>query len=271
VRETARQALAGPIGADDLDAVRLLLAAGADPNRYRDDDDRPAGAVAAAVEAGASHELIELLLAHGAAADAPAADGRSPRRLAMAQGRSDIVELLDRHGARDDATAIERLVYACLRADRPEADRLLASDPQLTERLARAGAEPLARAAESGHVEAIRLLLDHGVPIDALDGEHGGSALHAAAYAGVPEAVAVLLERGAAIEARDRTWSSTPLEWALVGSGERPAKAAHPDWIETVRILIEGGADTTGITLSPDEPKPPSPEVERFLRARGIG
>jgi hypothetical protein len=38
-----------------------------------------------------------------------------------------------------------------------------------------------------------------------------------------------------------------------------------------VRILIEAGASCEGITLSPDDPKPPSPEVAQLLRAHGIG
>jgi len=38
-----------------------------------------------------------------------------------------------------------------------------------------------------------------------------------------------------------------------------------------VRALIEAGAGTRDITLSPDDPKPPSPDVARLLRGYGIG
>jgi hypothetical protein len=44
----------------------------------------------------------------------------------------------------------------------------------------------------------------------------------------------------------------------------------HPDWPATVSALLDAGASTAGITLSPDDPKPPSPEVAALLRARGI-
>ena len=35
--------------------------------------------------------------------------------------------------------------------------------------------------------------------------------------------------------------------------------------------LIEAGASTHEITLSPDDPKPPSPEVADLLRQHGVG
>ena len=54
--------------------------------------------------------------------------------------------------------------------------------------------------------------------------------------------------------------------WAAVGSGERPATNPRPDWIATVAALLDAGASTEGITLSPDEPKQPSPEVAALLQ-----
>ena len=77
----------------------------------------------------------------------------------------------------------------------------------------------------------------------------------------------LLLDRGADLEARDATWNSPPLDWAAVGSGERPATNPRPDWIATVAALLDAGASTEAITLSPDEPKQPSPEVAALLRA----
>ncbi len=63
-----------------------------------------------------------------------------------------------------------------------------------------------------------------------------------------------------------RTWDSTPLDWACVGSGERPTDNLRPDWLATAAALLEAGASTEGITLAPDDPKPPSPEVAALLR-----
>jgi hypothetical protein len=127
------------------------------------------------------------------------------------------------------------------------------------------------RASETGNTAAIAFMLDLGVPLDARVGENGGTALHTAAYAGSVDTVRSLLDRGADIEARDRSWDSTPLDWATVGSGQRPRRNPAADWIATVRTLIEAGATTNEITLAPDDPKPPSPEVAALLREHGVG
>jgi hypothetical protein len=82
--------------------------------------------------------------------------------------------------------------------------------------------------------------------------------------------VRLLLDRGADIEARDTAWNSTPLEWAMVGSGMRLGHDPDADWPATVSTLLDAGASAGGIVLAPDDPKPPSPEVAALLRARGI-
>jgi hypothetical protein len=81
----------------------------------------------------------------------------------------------------------------------------------------------------------------------------------------------VAREDAGGTETRDTSWNSTPLDWAIVGSGERPTDNPSPDWIATVRILIEAGASTAEITLSPDDLKPPSSEVAELLRSYGTG
>jgi ankyrin repeat protein len=271
-------ALPAPISTGDTEGVRLLLQAGADPNRLPPADlygashagEPPCPAVYAAVRSGCPAGLVELLLGHGAEPDAAGPDGRSPYALATSQGRTDLTTLLRRHGARDDASDIDRFLSACLRADHAEAQRQLALHPGLPGRLAEARPDAAVRAAETGSTAAVRLLLDLGFDIEAR-GDDGATALHAAAYSGSADTVRLLLGRGADIEARDTTWDSPPLDWAIVGSGERPGSNPGPDWIATVRTLIEAGASTRAITLSPDDPKPPSPEVAHLLRGYGIG
>jgi ankyrin repeat protein len=260
-------ALAAPISQNDTEGVRLLLEAGADPRRYADDDGAPASAAYEAVRSGCSAELLDLLLAHGAKPDRPGREGRSPYTLARIQGRADLADLLLRYGAVDDSTDTDRLLAACQRADQAAVTALLAQDPGLPARLSETQqAAALIRAAETGHTAALALMLDLGFPVDTGGGDHGGTALHAAAYSGSADAARLLLGRGADLEARDATWDSPPLDWAAVGSGERPATNARPDWIATVQALLEAGASTDSITLSPDEPKQPSPEVATLLR-----
>jgi hypothetical protein len=272
VAGTVETALSAPISKGDTEGCRLLLEAGANPRRYVDDQDPPCPVVYAAVRASCSAELVELLLAHGADPEAPGADGRSPYRLAVAHGRTDLAALLRQRGAPDDATDIDRLLSACLRADRADAQRQVADQPGLLDRLTRAeqGAA-IVQAAEAGSTTAVALMLDLGFPVEVRGGDHGSTALHAAAYAGSAETVQLLLARGADVEAHDTSWDSTPLAWAAVGSGQRPRTNPRPNWVATARTLIEAGASCDGITLSSDDPKPPSPEVAQLLRARGVG
>jgi ankyrin repeat protein len=260
-----RQALAAPISNDDAESVRLLLEAGADPRRYHDDDGKPVPAVWAATNAGCSGELIELLLERSADPSLAGPDGRTPYRLATTAGRTDLLELLHRHGANEDATATELFLSACMRGDRREAQGRLEDDPTLVDRLDPDERAALVRAAESGNTTAVTLMLDLGIPLETR-GDNGATALHAAAYSGSADIVRLLLDRGADIEARDTTWNSTALDWAVVGSGEQPTNVSRPDWVQTVRILLDRGASTEEIALTPDDPKPPSVEVAELLR-----
>ena len=157
-------------------------------------------------------------------------------------------------------------------ASRAEAEQILAADPGLPGRLTAEDHRALIEAADHGRAEAVLLMLDLGFPPDtrADPKADGATALHAAAAAGSAAAVRLLLDRGADLEARDTTWDDTPLGWALVGSGMRLGHDPDPDWVAAVRALIEAGASTEGIVLSPDDQKPPSPEVASLLRSYGV-
>jgi len=270
VPRIARKALSAPISTRDTDGVRMLLEAGADPCRFASDDGVPLPSVIyAAVEAGCPAELLELLVAHGADPSALGPDGRSPAGLAALRGREDLSEFFARHGQSEHATASERFIAVCMRADRAEAMRRIAANPGLLDGLGDAEHAALADAAEAGNAAAVTLMLDLGFPI-AQRREDGATALHAASYGGRAEVVALLLARGADIESPDGTWGSAALEWAAVGSGERAATNRDADWVATVRTLIESGASTAAITLSPDDIKQPSPEVARILASYGV-
>ncbi|HEY5318500.1 MAG TPA: ankyrin repeat domain-containing protein [Solirubrobacteraceae bacterium] len=271
VAEIAEMALAAPISADDVEGLRILLEAGADPPRYCNDEHQPCSVVWDAVSCGCSAEALELLLAHGADPNAPGPDGRSAYRQATARAQVELVELLRRHGAEDDATQADRFLMACLRADRDQARRCLSERPRLLDELTDAERGAIVEAAEVGNTRAVELMLELGIPIQVQGGDHGASALHAAAYSGCVETVRLLLDHGADIEATDRTWGDAPLDWAVIGSGDQPGRSPAPDWIAIVQTLIDAGASTQTISLTPDDPKPPSPEVAQLLRERGIG
>src|SRR5215469_6597249 len=256
VAGTVETALSAPISIGDTEGCRLLLEAGADPRRYVEDP--PCPAVYAAVRSACPAELMQLLLAHGADPNAPGPDGRSPYRLAVRQGRTDLAALLRQGGALGEATEIDRFLSACLRADRADAQRQVVDHPDLFEQLTdveQGGA--IVQAAGAGGTAAVELMLDLGFAIEAHGGDWGGTPLHVAAYAGSDETVRFLLARGANVEARDATWESTPLVRASIGSGRRPRIHSRLDWVSTVRTLIASGASCDVLSLSAEVSKPP--------------
>jgi ankyrin repeat protein len=273
-------ALSAPLSTGDLTGVRLLLDAGADPNHLLDagelgeswEGTPPVPPLSAAIAMDCSPAIVGLLLDRGADPSLPGPDGRTPYQLAVRKGQAQAAALLAEHGAGTDLSPVDRFLSACHQESRAEAEQILAADPGLPARLTADDHRLLIEAAYHGHAEAVRLMLDAGFPVDIRAGRHadGATALHAAAAAGSAATVRLLLERGADLEARDTTWDDTPLGWAIVGSGMHPGRGSDPDWIATVRTLLEAGAATEGIVLSPDAQKPPSPEVADLLRAYGV-
>jgi ankyrin repeat protein len=275
----ATTALSAPISTGDVAGARLLLDAGADPNYLLEagllgeshEQEPPFPPLSAAVELESGSEMVELLLACGADPDVPAWHGRTPYQQAVRTGQGEVADLLARHGASTALSSADQFLAACRRADRSAATALIAVRPDLADRLTAEDHRVLIDAADHGDTEAVRLMLDLGFPPGARsEQDDGATALHLAGGAGSTGTVRLLLERGADIEARDTTWDSTPLEWAIVGSGMRLGHDPDPDWSATVGILLDAGAATSGIVLSPDDPKPPSPEVAALLRTRGI-
>ena len=93
--------------------------------------------------------------------------------------------------------------------------------PLARPRVAGAGPEArhraLALAAQHGHVEVVRLLLDAGEDPNRYnpEGNHAHSTpLHQAALAGHEPVVRLLVERGAWLDIKDTIYQATPLGWA---------------------------------------------------------
>jgi Ankyrin repeats (3 copies) len=272
-------ALSAPISTGDVAGARLLLDAGADPNHLLEagllgeshEQSPPVRPLSAAIELEAGPDLTDLLLEYGAAPDVPGWDGRTPYQQAIRTGQDQVADMLARHGASTTLTPADRFVGACRRADRAAAMAVLATTPELIAQLTAEDHRILTDAAGHGHTEAVRFMLGLGFPPGTRsEQDDGATALHLAAAAGSVSTVRLLLDRGADLEARDTSWESTPLEWAIVGSGMRLGHAPNPDWPATVNALLDAGASADGIVLSPDDPKPPSTEVAALLRARGI-
>jgi len=167
-------------------------------------------------EAGLQTPLVEVLLDFGADIE-----GRGTRKwggplfTALAFGMSDAAKVLARRGARIDLPAAAGLGLT------DEAVRLLASAN------ASARHRALALAAQHGHADIVRLLLDAGEDPNRYnpEGMHAHSTpLHQAVLGGHEAVVRLLVERGARLDIRDTIWQGTPLGWALHGGGKAQAR-----------------------------------------------
>jgi ankyrin repeat protein len=91
---------------------------------------------------------------------------------------------------------------------------------------------PLMFAANKGHADIVKLLLDKGVPADIRDEKSGGTALMMASAGGKIDTVVFLLERGADANARTNAGFSALLFAAGVGS------------LKVTALLVEKGICT---------------------------
>ena len=254
-------ALDAAVDADDPQAVSLLTEAlrGATGQMANEATEALPGAAA-----NASSEVVSALLAAGADRTACDSEGFSALRRAVRAGQAATAVLLVRHGAPDDSTDVDRFIGASRRAGRAAAEQLLAEHPDLPDRLTGDDRAAVVEAAGSAPAAAVALMLELGFSPDDRNG-FGEQPLHTAAYYGNAEVVRLLIDAGADLEALDARFDGTPLAYATVGSGERAGQPGN--WIETVRLLIDAGASRDDVWISG---KPPSEEVIALLRSYGI-
>ena len=145
--------------------------------------------------------LIDLLCDHGADPDSAVQATALHREL-------EAVNALIRRGARIDlpvAAALGRI---------KDAHQLLSSASGNDRHLA------LTLAADFGHVEIVRLLLDAGEDpnrYNPIGGHSHTTPLHQAAGGGHDEVVRLLVDRGARLDMKDILWQATPADWARDG------------------------------------------------------
>jgi uncharacterized protein len=105
------------------------------------------------------------------------------------------------------------------------------------------GDAPLVMAAYLGHTDVVRMLLDAGALVSAVDPEMKATALHAAAYAGRTEAAKLLIEHGIDINRQGPVNGYTALHDAIWQNN-----------IDTAQAIVDAGAD---LTLKTHEGKTP--------------
>jgi ankyrin repeat protein len=179
-----------------------------------------------------SNAWLELLLARGLTSDLDYQLGQ-----AVKLGYVDRVALLLKHGADPNGRDIynkRSFVENALLEGQSAIARMLvaagarepAADFEVT------SSDALFAAARHGDVEALRLALSRGAPIDGVDAQ-GLTALHHAAQRARLDVVRELVARGASLDVRDPVYSGTPLGHATHMAERWPA-ASWPEVIEAL-------------------------------------
>ncbi len=198
-----------------VEVARLLLDAGADVDALADMYDSTCTPMSMLVSsghpatAGVQAALAETLLDHGAAFEGPGSAWQSALLTALAFGYPDPARALARRGAPHDNLAA---VAGLGRLD--DAVRLLPTADSRSRHIA------LALAAQHGHADIVRLLLDAGEDPNPYnpDGYNAhATPLHQAVWSDKAEVVRLLVERGARLDICDTVYGGTPLGWANYG------------------------------------------------------
>ena len=210
--------LASAVG--DIDRVRSLLGADAECVRVRGNekffpmDNKRAGGI-----------IYQWTLGPDA----------SPFQAAAKFGHQDVIRLL-----MDRSPAQERLIACCWMHDGAAVAELVARNPGLVDGLSEADRTEIASAARNNDAEAVRLMLEAGLPVNAR-GQHGGTPLHWAAYHGNLGMVQALLPYGPSLEDANNDFQSKPLGWATHGS-EQGWHRGTGDYAGVVEALLGAGA-----------------------------
>ncbi len=200
--ELLKGPLEGAVCHDNRGLVQKLVRAGA---RIGD---------ALHMAAGSGHEeVVTDLLENGASINAQ--DGtnhQTPLHIAVELGKPEMVQLLMLKGADKDAkdgNGWTPLHTAALANQATSAQALLAGGADVSIRCDTRNMSVVHLAAQKGHVDILRAVIEHGADVEATDDDQA-TALH---YCAEAEAIDFLVEAGANIEAKDGE-GCTPLHCA---------------------------------------------------------
>lgn len=219
-----------------LPCVEYSLNMGADIDGTDSVDDRSALSFAA----GFGHPvLVEYLLDRGADINSGTGDGLTPLHYAAFEGHTNTLQLLIARGADPDLMAEDNL-NECV-------------------------GTPLSEAARGGHPEVVRILLDKGADISTVD-DTGMTTLLWAARAGMGSPLrysirSCLSEEQSPSGLRHSTPGPGPgecLDWVIDRNQPRrkidvetPFECSVPrNYLDTVKLLVEHGADCNRATIS---------------------
>ena len=160
-------------------------------------------------------EIVSDLLESGASVATKDWHGHTPLHVAAERGETEMVDLLLLKGADKDALDNDEctpLFLAAWKGHLAAALALLAAGADARLRCGEFEWPVIIMAAQNGHVDIVRAVIEHGAGVDAAD-TYQRTALHFAARFNEAGAIDVLVEAGANIEARSRG-GLTPLHRA---------------------------------------------------------
>ena len=135
-----------------------------------------------------------------------------------------------------------KLITACWLGDEALMNALLAADSNLAASLRAADRRQLAHAARNNNLNAVRLMLASGLPVDARSNQHRATPLHWAAFHGNAEMVELILRRNPPLEITDADFNATPMGWALHGSENPASRDDAGNYAAVVEALLRAGA-----------------------------
>jgi ankyrin repeat protein len=147
-------------------------------------------------------EKVSGLIDEGVAMDVLSDNGETPLNLAILGGQLAVVDLLIEKGADFRArnsggfTALHAAAYV---GDVDTASKLLGKGANVNDQENKAEVTPLSVAAEEGHVEMARVLVEHGADLEAVE-RNGYTPLSRALWRDQKEVVSLLHESGAACQ-----------------------------------------------------------------------
>ena len=160
----------------------------------------------------------------------------SPQEVALKRGHKRVYDFL-----LDNTPPRSKFLVACTLPNRTLAESIAADHADIVNELDQEDLALLAKFCweTNKNIEAVRLMLDLGFPIDAREFNHGCTALHNAAWCGDLDLVRLLIERGHPVDVRDPDHDSTPIGWAVHSCSE----GRHPNgrYAEVVELLLASG------------------------------
>lgn len=226
---------------DDVQALRLLLDHGADPNEDNGQGEwgRP---LLWAIRRGRSTVHVQALLEAGADPSVRTPQGLSAAALARRFGLADVAALLEQAAGEEPGSPEEQFVACCAMGDKAQAGALLASHPGLLQSLSAEQLRMLPELAALGRMAAVRCMVQLGWPIDARGGDWDASALNQAVFRGDAAMSRFLLEHGAQWTERHGYGDNCAgsLCWASLNQPES-SEPGGGDWLGCAQALLDHG------------------------------